>query len=214
MVPVVRNMFREVEIALDARPEVREARLAVENARIQIGVAKNQALPSLDFVVRHAVNGLGANADSSFDQMTSYNFYDTMVSLEFAWSFGERAERAGVRIAALQHSQAVAGFKQAIDAIITDVRATIRNLEVSHKQIAPSADGVDSALKSLRSILERAEDLSPERINSIFSAQSQVANSRQALLQAIISYNQAIIDVERSKGTLLDYNNIHLTELP
>lgn len=211
---VVRDSFREVEIALERRPEIREAKLAVENARIQLGIAKNQAMPSLDLVLRHTINGLGGNADKAFDEMTAYDFADTLVSLEFVWFFGERAERAGIRIAALRNSQAIASFKRVLDDVITDCRVALRNLDTSLEQIPSSKEAVTAAKENLRSIQERAESKSPEQLNTIFNAQLQVANTRQALLQQVVSYNQSIVDVERAKGTLLEYNNVRLVEQP
>lgn len=214
LAPVVRDIAREVESALEHRPEIKEARLAVENARIQIGIAKNQALPSLDLVWRHTLNGLGGSTDEAFDVMTGRNFIDNFLSLQFAWNFAERGERAGVRIASLTHSRAVAGFKAALDNVITDCRLRLRALQTSLEQIGPTANALVAAKDNLRSIQERAESKSPEQLNTIFSAQSQVAGSRQNLLTAVVTYNQSIVEIERAKGTLLDYNNIVLTERP
>lgn len=211
---VLRDRPTEVEVALTHRPEIKEAELTVENARIQIGIAKNQALPTLDVVYRATLNGLGGNADRAFDRMTSGNFVDNYIALEFAWNFAERGERAAIRIAALQHSSAVTAFRLAVDNVITDCKVALRRLETGLSQIIPSSEAVKAAQENLRSLQERQERKSPEQLNSIFSAQSQLAGTKQQLLQAIITYNQSLIEVERAKGTLLEYDNISLVERP
>jgi outer membrane protein TolC len=211
---IVRDRFHEVETALEWRPEIIEARHAVDINRIQLGVAKNQALPQLNAVWRMTVNGVGPNADHAFDQETGGDFIDQYVGIEFLWNFGERAERAGIRIAALQQSQSVGRYKKALDDVITDCRVAMRNLDTSFRQLSPSYDAVVSGSENLRSLQERQERKSPSELDAVLQSQLNLAQSRRALLQALVGYNQGIVDVERSKGTLLTFNNVVLGEQP
>ena len=213
-VQIVRDRFHEVETALKNRPEIIQARHAVDNTRLQLGIAKNQALPELGVTYRMTIQGLGASADRGFDQMTSGNFINHFVGLAFRWKFGERAERAGIRIAALQQSQAVLGYKQALDGVIKDCKVALRNLNTNYEQLRPSYQGVIAASENLRSLEERQERKSPAELNTILGAQSQLATARRALLSSVINYNTGIVDVERAKGTLTEYDNVVLTERP
>jgi len=213
-VEIVRDRLHEVETALELRPEIIQARSAVDNTRISLGIAKNQALPKLDAVYRMTLNGIGPSADRAFDQETGGNFIDQFVGIEFAWNFGERAERAGIRIAALQQSQAVARYKKALDDVITDCRVAMRNLESSFQQLTPSFEGVVAGSENLRSLQERQERKSPSELDTVLGSQVSLFTARRALLQAVVSYNQGVVDVERSKGTLLEYNNVILSEQP
>jgi len=213
-IPVVRDRFHEVETALVHRPEIQEAKASVERARIQVGVAKNQALPKLDAVFRIALNGFQNSSQAAWDQMMNAEYQDTFVGLEFLWNFGERAERAGIRAATLAHSQAIFVLKKAIDDVITDCRTTLRNLVTRFEQIAPNVVATVASEDNLRSILEREERKSPEQLNTVLTAQTQLAQNRRALLQSLINYNQAIVNLERAKGTLLEYDNVVLSEIP
>ncbi len=213
-ISILRDRFQAVETAIERRPEILRARYAVDTTRIQLGVAKNQALPRLDAVYRMTLNGVGGNADQGFDEMTSGNFIDQFVGVEFQWNFGERAERAGIRISKLQQSQAVVAYKKALDDVITDCRVALRNLDTNFEQIRPSHDAVIASSENLRSLQERQERKSPEELNTILGAQFDLASARRALLQSIVNYNQGIVDVERAKGTLLDYDNVILAEEP
>ncbi len=213
-VEIVRDRFAAVETALQRRPEIIQARHAVDNTRLQLGIAKNQALPQADVIYRMTLRGIGSSSDSAFDQMTTGDFVDQFVGLELAWSPGERRERAGIRIAALQQSQAVVAYKQALDNIITDCRVALRTLETNFEQLLPSYKGMIAAAENLRSLQERQERKTPAELNVVFDAQSSLATARRALLQAASNYNIGIIDVERAKGTLLEYNNVVLAEQP
>ena len=57
--PVVLDRLSEVQIALDNRPELAEADLAVRQARVRVGQAKNGVLPQFDVTFRYTVDGLG-----------------------------------------------------------------------------------------------------------------------------------------------------------
>ena len=157
---------------------------------------------------------MGGSADRAFDQMTSANFINHFVGLTFLWNFGERAERAGIRIAALQQSQAVLAYKRALDDIITDCKVALRNLNTNYKQLRPSYQGVIAASENLRSLEERQERKSPAELNTILNAQTSLAAARRALLTSVINYNIGIVDVERAKGTLTEYDNVVLAERP
>lgn len=213
-VEVLRDRFHAVETALERRPEVTQARVSVDITRLQLGVAKNQALPTLDAVYRMTLSGLGGSSDYAWDQMTGGNFIDQYVGLEFLWSIGDRAGRAGIRAATLQQSRAVVSYKRVLDNIITDCRVALRNIETNYEQVKPSHKGVLAASENLRSLQERQERKSPAELDTVLSAQTGLAQARRALLQSLLQYNQGIVDVERAKGTLLEYNNVKLAEQP
>ena len=214
LVEIVRDRFNAVKTALERRPEIIQARHLVDNARLRLGIAKNQALPQFDLIYRATLNGLGASSDQAFDQMSAANFIDHFVGIEFLWSFGERAERAGIRISALQESQAILAYKRALDDIITDCRVALRNVETNFEQLNPSYKAVIAASENLRSLQERQERKSPAELNVILNAQSNLAAARRGLLQSAATYNTGIVDVERAKGTLLEYDNVVLAEEP
>lgn len=213
-IEVLRDAFFAVQTALERRPEIIQARHSVDIARLQLGIAKNQALPRLDAIYRFTLNGLAGNSANAWDQMSTGNFIDQYVGVEFQWNFGERAERAGIRVAALQQSQAVVRYKQALDNIITDCRVALRTLDTSFRQLLPSHEGVTAASENLRSLQERQERKSPAELDAVLNAQINLATARRSLLQALVTYNQGIVDVERAKGTLLEYNNVVLSEQP
>lgn len=213
-VEVLRDRYFAVQTAIERRPEIMQARYTVDNTRIQLGIAKNQALPQLDVIYRMTVNGLGPSSDQAFDQETSGDFIDQFIGMEFLWFFGERAERAGIRIAKLQQSQAVLQYKKALDDIITDCRVALRNLDTNFEQLGPSHEAVTSSSENLRSLQERQERKSPEQLDTILNSQVSLAQARRGLLTALVSYNQGIIDVERAKGTLVEYDNVVLSEEP
>jgi outer membrane protein len=212
--PIVLDHFAEVRTALEERNEIREARLRIEQTRIQTQRAKNETLPQLDLTFQYEVQGIGGNADSSFDNVTTNRFRSYTVGVTFAYPFGNRGPRAALRRARMRESQAVVGMQQALDVVVEEVNAAVRQLNVRYMQIEPQLVAVVAAHDNLRALQARTEAISPTFLETELSAVEQLASTRQRLLDVITDYNSAVVQLEKAKGTLLEYNNVVVTDEP
>ncbi len=210
--PLALDSLAEVQAALDSRSEIAEARLQIDNANVRVGVAKNLALPRLDLNFRYTVNGLGSNGDQAFDQVTQSNFIEYLVGLNFEVPVGNRAAEAAERRARLIHAQQMAALKAQTEQVILDVNLAVRNIHTTYQLIDPSLESAQANEDQVTSVIARAERKDFTALNQELGARNALATSRSALLDALVQYNIAIIELERSKGTLLDYNNISLLE--
>ncbi|RJP40397.1 MAG: TolC family protein [Phycisphaerales bacterium] len=198
----------ELQTALDGRSDIRESKLRVANARIGVGQAVNQALPRLDLAFTYTVDGLGPSADDAFDELTMHDFTEYTVGIELEVPIGNRAARSAEKRARLIESQARAALKQQIEQVIVDVNVSIRQLTTTYEQIGPRFESVEANERQVESILARAERKDFTQLNAELGARRSLAANRRALMQAIVDYNMAIIDLERAKGTLLPYNSV------
>ena len=205
---IVVDRLGEVQTALERRPEIKEQEVTADSARIEVGRAKNQELPQLDVTFRYTVGGLAPNADKSFDEVSRHKFVDYFIGVDLDVPIGNRARRAAHYRARLQHQQAIAALKGVIEGVILDVNLAVRGLSSTYDQIAPSYEAVKAREREVQSIVMRAERRDINTLNSELAARQSLANARRAMLSAMIDYNIAIIDLERAKGTLLDYNNV------
>jgi len=210
--PIVLDQFAEVRTALDERSEIRQARLAIEQARIQTQRAKNETLPQLDLTFQYDVQGIGGNADNSFDSMTTNRFRSYSVSVNFSYPIGNRGARAAWYRARSQEHQAVVQSQQTLDLVVTEVNAAVRQLNVRYEQIPPQLDAVKAADGNLRALQARAEMVDPIYLETELNTIERLANTRRVLLQVITDYNVAVVLLEKAKGTLLDYNNVAVTD--
>ena len=213
MEPVVLDHLAEVQAALDNRAEVQQARLNLDNARIQVATAKNQALPKFDVTLRYTLHGLGTNAGTSFDQMSGSNFQDYFVGISFEYPIGNRAARAAMTKRQLQWDQGMSKLQQVIEQVILEVNVAVRQLQTAYRQVVPSIDAVKAAEENLEAIQKRKVAITPEYLDFHLRAQETLASARKGLLAALVNYNIAIIQLERAKGTLLGYNNVVLNSV-
>ncbi len=205
---IVVDRLAEVQTALDHRPEIREQQLRVANAKVGVGRAKNAELPRFDLTLRATTDGLGGTADRSFDEVTGNNFHEYFVGVEFEVPIGNRGPRAAHKRSRLQHEQAVAQLKRVLEDTILDVNLATRAVSTAFDQIAPSLESAESREREVASIVTRAERKDLNTLNSELGARQSLANARRAMLNAMVEYNIAIVDLERSKGTLLNYHNV------
>ncbi len=201
----------EVQTALDNRSEIREQELQIANARIAVGRAKNFELPRLDATFRYSVEGLWDNADRAFDKMSTHNFITYYVGVEFELPIGNRAARAAHARSKLQHAQATAALQGQFEEVILDVHEAARELTMTYDQIWPSFKSAQARTREVDSVVARAERKDFNTLNSELGARRSLASERSAMLNAMVNYNIAIIDLERAKGTLLRYNNVVIT---
>jgi outer membrane protein len=208
--PLVLDRVSEVQAALECRSELHEAKLRIENARINVAVTKNQALPRFDMIFRYTLNGLSDNAGNAFDQMSTSDFQDYFIGINFEYPIGNRGPRAEQKKAILQRDQAIAALKQVIENVILEVDVAVRNLQTAYYQVPPSTEAVQAAQKNVEAIIARMTKLSPEYLDVQLNAQSTMADARRALLNALVNYNIAIVQLERAKDTILNYDNVSI----
>jgi outer membrane protein TolC len=205
---LVVDPLMEVQSALDNRAELKEQELRVANAKLYLGRAKNAELPRLDLTFRTSIDGLAVNADKSFDEATRVNYVEYMIGVELEVPIGNRAPRAAHHRARLEHAQAVAALKQALEDVILDVNLAVRQLATSYDQIGPSFESTEAREREVESIVARAERKDFNTLLSELGARRSLASIRRVMLNALVEYNIAITDLERAKGTLLHYNNV------
>jgi outer membrane protein len=209
---LVVDRLAEVQTALENRREIKEQELRIANAKIAVGRAKIDELPRLDVLFQYKIDGLAGTLDKSFDEMSRHKYVDYVIGVQFELPIGNRGPRAAHLRANLQHAQALAGLKAAFEDIILDVNLAARGLSTAYEQIAPSYESAKARKREVESIVARAERKDLNTLNSELGARQSLASARRAMLNAIIEYNLAIANLERSKGTLLRYNNVHLAE--
>ncbi len=206
--PIALDRLAELQAALDSRQELKEAELGIESARINVGVAKNQALPRFDVIFDYTYDSLGKSQHDAFQNLSDLDFHNYSVRLLFEWPIGNRGARAALIRARRQHAQGLATLKQQIEAIILEVNVAIRELNTNYELIDANLTSVESRIEEVEAIEERAERMDPEQLNRELGARQGLASARRNLLVSLQNYNVAISRLERAKGTLLDYNNV------
>lgn len=210
--PVMLDQFAEVRTALEERSEIRAARLLIDQTRIGTMKAKNETLPQLDAKFSYEIQGLGPNWEDSYYNMTKDFFQSYSYGITLTYPIGNRGPEAALTKARLQESQALVNLRRVMDDAVLDVNNAVRDLRVRYEQVPSAFDAVVAAVRNLRSLQARTEKINPAFLDTELRGVQNIAQTRSQLLQIITDYNIALVQLERSKGTLLRYNNIVLSD--
>ncbi len=202
----------DVQVALDHRSELEELRVGIETAGLRVGQAKNQALPRFDFQFRFTSSGLGRNAHNAFGQVSENDFINYFVGFDLELPIGNRAREATLRRARLGHAQTIAALKARIEGVILEVNTAARAVRTAFDRIDPNLESAEANESQVASVIARQERKDFTALNQELGARNGLANSRSALLNDLVDYSIAIIELERAKGTVLGFNNIELAE--
>ncbi|MBA3484492.1 MAG: TolC family protein [Pirellulales bacterium] len=213
--------------ALTRRVELRKQKWTLKRRELELIASKNLLLPRLDAVGRYRWLGAGDDLISSqrngippflddstaFESLTSGDFQEWEIGLQFAMPLGMRRGMTAVRNAQL----AIARER----AIMEDME-----LEVSH-QLGDAVRDVDLNYGVAQTNFNRraASEDEVEAVSAIFEvgratldllldAQRRRAEAESAYYRSLVDYNRAIMRMHFRKGSLLEYNGVYLAEGP
>lgn len=205
------SLIDAVNSALANRPEMQRALLSIDNTSIRQQVADNARMPRLDARALVRFNGLGRNVGSPYTQIGEAEFVDYQIGVTFEQAIGNRAAEAVSRQRLLERLQAVKAFRNTVQAVIGDVKSTLRDVQTNYVLIARTRTTRIAAAEDLRTIEveERIiQGLSPEFLNLKLGRQQALAAAEQQEISALVDYNSAMARLFTATGTALERNKI------
>jgi outer membrane protein TolC len=207
------NLREAILTAMTNRPEVQQAILDIDDAAIRQMFADNNRLPILDVSAQMAYFGLDDSAGGSYDKLFEGSFLDWMVGMHFEWPIGNRAAEAGYRQARLQRSGAVIGYQRAVQEVVLDVKAALRNSITSYELIQANRSNRIAQAENLRTLLVEEETLAgltPEFLNLKFQRQDRLADAQREEARSLVGYNKSLAGLYRAMGVGLTMNRIEI----
>jgi outer membrane protein len=211
-IPVGREMLQASMLtAMNSRPEMQQVDAALEQAGIRERVAHNQRLPQLDLAGAYTVTGLDPDVDGAVDEQFETNFFEWIVGLELRVPIGNRARVAAHERSRLERAQALAQHEETRQEVLLDVIAAVRNLAAAEEAILATRAAREAAEQTLHD--QQANVAAGAALaKDLLEAQRDLANAVVREMDAMTAYMVSLADLERAKGTLLDYNNIAVAE--
>jgi len=174
-------------------------------------VADNARLPLLDLSAQIAYFGLDEDSAESYENLLDAEFIDYILGLRFEYPIGNRGPEAEYRRARLQRSQALLGYRQAVQNVVLDVKSALRDVVTNYELIRATRSNRIAQAENLRALMVEEETLAgltPEFLNLKFQRQERLALARAGELQALASFDQAVAALYRAMGTGLTMRSI------
>jgi outer membrane protein TolC len=218
-IEVVFDWDSAVSQALSRRVEIRRQKYNVKRRELELIAAKLNRRPRMDLLAQYRWRGLGDHLvgssdeelDDLFGSITSGNFQEAQLGVEFNMPVGLRLASLAVRSANLNLKREHALLNESELRVTHDLSDAARQIELTYQLLETNYNRYQADLKQVEVLRRRYQD-GNDNINFLLQAQRQVVSSEIAFYQSLADYNLAVRDFHRQKGSLLAYNQIQLSE--
>jgi outer membrane protein TolC len=198
-----------IQEALEKRPEYAAAKLTLQNNDLNLRVARNQLLPSLQLQGSVGLNGLNDSLGSDYSRLTSGDFTSWSAALVLQYPLGNRSARSGLVQAKLSYDQSMTSLLNLKRQIVSQVREGVRRIEADIRRVEATRAARGLAEEQLRVERKRLEAGVTTTFN-VLSFQRDLAAAQASEIQAITTYNQDLANLELVRGTVLEKNRLEL----
>ena len=193
--------------AMQRRPDIVKARVAVRTAEFNEKVSRNLALPSLALQGSGGITGFDAGYGDALDDMGGAKYPSWSVGLSFSVPIGNRSARADVAANRLIASQARTRLAAVEESAGLEVRTALRALASAHEQIGVTEQGVTAAEILMNSYLKR-QLLGLATTRDVLDVSASLTQARESYTAARADYQSAFTNLWKATGELLDREGI------
>ena len=197
-----------VDLAVQARPDLKEAEMELAQNRLEVVQTRNGLLPRLDFFVDVGKTGYAQSVRRAFDDLGGET-YDATVGSEFNLPLGNRAAKGDALAARASHDQALESLRNLQRVIELDVMLALNEVERLRQQIDATTATVELQRQSVQAEKDRFE-LGSGTSLQLAQAQRDLLEAEIAHSEAVIQYRIALVDLYLAEGTLLERRGVSM----
>lgn len=207
--PIEVNEQEAIRKGIAARPELLEQRANLKGSELQARVAHNRTLPDLTFTASGGITGLNHEYSDAIDKMTSFNYPAWSTGLQFNYPLENRSAVNDLIKSRLKLEQAKTQISSLEQSIVNEVRAAVRAVGSSYKQLEVTDRGRAYAEEVMQAYLKK-QQVGLATTKDVLDVLNNLVAARSSQIQAVVSYNNAITQLWKVTGELLDREGITL----
>lgn len=217
-----------VKIALENRPEMRQALLDLKNKDIDVQYTHNQKLPVFDLTATYNQNGTGGEKRrditlgsgllahpipgglfDAFGQLFGYQYTGYSVGFSLVIPLSNKAAKADYDRALNEQRLSQSKMDVLAQQIALDVRNALTQVEMNRARIETAA--ATRALAEQKLEAEQTKfDLGTSTLRFVLEEQRNVAQAQSNELQTVVNFTKSLVDLDKAMGLTLPKNNIEL----
>jgi outer membrane protein len=197
--------------ALANRPELAAQRVTLKIDDLLRKVARNRTLPDLSVTANVGFDGFDSRFWTANERTLKGEFPAWGIGFQFSYPIGNRAAENDYIKSRLTLEQAQAQLMSLESGVSNDVKAALRLLQTSYRQIDVTARGRAYAEERLRAF-EKKNAVGLATTKDVFDVENDLVTAKGNQIQALVDYNNAITGLWRVTGELLERQGIKLTE--
>jgi outer membrane protein len=189
--------------ALQNRPELMLAEIEIENSEIDSIRARNEMLPQLDLMGTYGTGGRNHKLRDSLIGITDKENYAYTVGINGQVSLGNRAARGAYQRSKLTTRQAELRLEKMRQDILFNVSVAARSL-ITNKILVESNRQASRLQQANVVAEEKRLRLGVTTSYQVLQVQEDLTMAETQLVQAMIAYEKARVDLLLAEGTILD----------
>jgi outer membrane protein TolC len=199
--------------ALTLRPELIAARDDIRAAQLALIRDKDDLRPDLRFLSNYNVNSAAGRLDEAFAGLSANQFHSWTVGLQYGFVLGYRDANGRVRQDKLRLSQNAYRLHDQENLVVSGLGQSYRRVLQGQEEIRIQQARLAAATANLEA--RNTEFLKGAgTFPFLLESQRNWAFAVAAEKAAVVSYNIALAQFQRDKGTILIYDNVTVVEGP
>jgi hypothetical protein len=228
MAKVVFDWNEAISEAMMRRAELRKQKWQIKRRELELAASRNFLLPRLDAVALYRWRGFGkdlisANGgkprfNNAWQDLLSGDFQEWQLGFEYQFPIGYRQAHAGVRNAELNLARERALLYEQERDVSLGLSEALADLDRAYQVAQTNFNARHAALEALSSFEAKyqvaAQDQKTQLLALVLDAQRKVADAESRYYRSLVEYTLAYKQVHFQKGSLLDLNEVVLSEGP
>ena len=217
-----------VKIALETRPEMRQAILDMQNKDIDAEYTKNQTLPSFDVTAAYNQNGTGGTKRrdftlgspaltnplpgglvDAFGQLFHYQFTGYSLGFSVVLPLSNKAQQADYDRALTEKRLSESRMNVTAQEIALEVRNALTQAEMNRARIETAQITRELADQKLEAEQTKF-NLGTSTLRFVLEEQRNVAQAQTNEVQSIVNFTKSLVDLDKAMGLTLRKNNVEI----
>jgi outer membrane protein TolC len=197
--------------AASHRPEIEQANINLRNQEITIQNKRNSLLPQLQVYASYNLSGLGGALRPTFANVFQNDYPNIQYGVTLGIPIRNRTYQADAARALIEQRQLQMKLLQAKNQAVWEVSKAVSGVQQAKSQL-DAALNLEAISRQVLGMQQQKFTLAAATVEEVITAQTNLANAQGTVVTARAAYAKALIEFERATGTLLERNNIDLSE--
>jgi outer membrane protein TolC len=204
--------FDAWQMAFSSNPDYLIQKSKALQEFVRVGYAKNQRLPDLDLKASYGLNGLGETPSQSWDDIQRNDFPSWSIGVELRLPLAGNIKARNELIAArLKQREALVGLRE-VETQVANALDTAMHKVRSAQDSARSYETVASFNQNLLDAALARLDVGKIESRKVLEVEADLFESRNSVVEALVQYERAMLELELMEGAVLKNRNFDLTQ--
>ena len=196
-----------VRAGMDKRVDYKNAKLTLENTKMQLALYENASLPSLSVGVTANTGSQSEEFGGAIEDMATWKYPTWKVSAKVSYAFNDSENQTNLRNARLQLKQQEINIEKIRLEVRDDVLNSMERVFLQHTILMKARTATkESELYYQRALVRFRQG----KINSatMRMALDTMVKARQGELEALVGYNVSLLQFDLSKNEIFERYNV------